>query len=62
MELDFKIIYFRYFKKYIDLIDKAKTKILKIKSLGVSNVLIKRSNENEFIIKSNIEIDKNINL
>ena len=62
MKLDFKIIYFKYFKKYIDLIDKVKTKILKIKSLGVSNVLIKRSNENEFIIKSNIGIDKNINL
>ena len=40
MELDFKILYFKYFKKYIDLIDKVKTKILKIKSLGVSNVLI----------------------
>jgi hypothetical protein len=62
MELGFKILYINYFKKYTDLTNKDKDTILKIGSLMVTNVLSKRYKENELIIKSNTEIDKNINL
>jgi len=55
-------LYIKSLKRYTGLLNKEIADLLKIGSSTVTNVLSGRYKENDFIIKSSAEIDKNVNL
>lgn len=55
-------LYIKSLKRYTDLLNKEIADLLKIGSSTVTNVLGGRYKENDFILKSIAEIDKNVNL
>jgi len=60
--LDIRKLYFKFLKSFTDLPNKELANLHEIGSLTVTNVLRGRYKENDFMIKSSIEIDKNVNL
>ena len=59
---DVRKLYINKLKKYTDITNKEIADFLGIGNSTVTNVLSGRYKENDFIIKSSIEIDKNVNL
>ena len=59
---DIRKLYIKFLKKYTDVPSKEIADLLEIGSSTVTNVLSGRYKENDFIIKSSIEIDKNVKL
>jgi len=59
---DIRKLYINMLKKYTDVPGKEIADLLGIGNSTVTNVLSGRYKENDFIIKSSIEIDKNVNL
>ena len=59
---DIRKLYIKNLKKYTDVPNKEIADLLEIGSSTVTNVLRERYKENDFIIKSSIEIDKNVKL
>jgi hypothetical protein len=59
---DIRKLYIKNFKKYTDTPNKEIADLLEIGSSAITNVLRGRYKENDFMTKSNIEIDKNVNL
>ena len=60
--LDIRKLYFKFLKSLTYLPNKELANLHEIGSLTVTNVLRGRYKENDFMIKSSIEIDKNVNL
>jgi len=60
--LDIRKLYFKFLKSFTDLPNKELANLHEIGILTVTNVLRGRYKENDFMIKSSIEIDKNVNL
>ncbi|OGD13765.1 hypothetical protein A2V47_07890 [Candidatus Atribacteria bacterium RBG_19FT_COMBO_35_14] len=59
---DIRKLYIINFKKYTDVLNKEMADLLEIGSSTTTNVSNGRYKENDFIIKSSIEIDKNVKL
>ena len=59
---DIRKLYIKFLKKYTDEPNKEIADLLEIGSSTVTNVLSGRYKENDFMIKSSIEIDKNVKL
>lgn len=59
---DIRKLYIRNLKKYTDVSNKEIADLLEIGSSTVTNVLRGRYKGNDFIIKSSVEIDKNVKL
>ena len=59
---DIRKLYIKNLRKYTDVPNKEIADLLEIGSSTVPNVLRGRYKENDFIIKSSIKIDKNVNL
>jgi len=59
---DIRKLYIKNLKKYTDVPNKGIADLLEIGSSTVTNVLRGRYKENDFMIKSSIEIDKNVKL
>jgi len=59
---DIRKLQIKFLKKYIDEPNKEIADLLEIGSSTVTNVLSGRYKENDFIIKSSMEIDKNVKL
>ena len=59
---DIRKLYIKNLKKYTDVPNKEIADLLEIGSSTVTNVLSGRYKENDFIIKSSAEIDKNVKL
>jgi len=59
---DIRKLYIKNLKKYTDTPNKEIADLLEIGSSTVTNVLSGRYKENDFMIKSSIEIDKNVKL
>jgi len=59
---DIRKLYINMLKKYTDITNKEIANLLKVGDSTVTNVLSGRYKENDFLIKSGIEIDKNVNL
>ena len=59
---DIRKLYIKNLKKYTGVPNKEIADLLEIGSSTVTNVLSGRYKENDFMIKSNIEIDKNVKL
>ncbi|OFW48924.1 MAG: hypothetical protein A2163_06500 [Actinobacteria bacterium RBG_13_35_12] len=59
---DIRKLYIINFKKYTDVLNKEIADLLEIGSSTTTNVSNGRYKENDFIIKSSIEIDKNVKL
>jgi len=59
---DIRKLYIKKLKKYSDITNKEIADLLKVGDSAVTNVLSGRYKENDFLIKSSIEIDKNVNL
>ena len=59
---DIRKLYIKKLKKYTDVPNKEIADLLEIGSSTVSNILRERYKENDFIIKSNRKIDKNVKL
>ena len=59
---DIRKLYIKKLKKYTGVLNKEIADLLEIGSSTVTNVLSGRYKENDFMIKSSIEIDKNVNL
>jgi len=60
--LDIRKLYIKFLKSFTDVPNKEIADLLEIGSSTVTNVLSKRYKENDFMIKSSIEIDKNVKL
>ncbi|MBA7554657.1 hypothetical protein ES705_47287 [subsurface metagenome] len=59
---DIRKLYINMLKKYTDITNKEIADLLGIGNSTVTNVLGRRYRENDFLIISSIEIDKNVNL
>jgi len=59
---DIRKLYIKKLKKYSDITNKEIADLLKVGDSTVTNVLIGRYKENDYLIKSSIEIDKNVKL
>jgi hypothetical protein len=59
---DIRRLYIKFLKSFTDLSNKEIVNLLEIGSSTVTNVLSGRYKENDFIIKSRMEIDKNVKL
>jgi len=59
---DIRKLYIKNLKKYTDTPNKEIADLLEIGSSTVTNVLSGRYKENDFMIKSSMEIDKNVKL
>ena len=59
---DIRKLYIKLLKKFTDLSNREIANLLKIKSSTVTNVLRGRYKKNDFVIKSNMKIDKNVKL
>jgi predicted transcriptional regulator len=59
---DIRKLYINMLKKYTDITNKEIANLLGIGNSTVTNVLSGRYKDNDFLIKSSIEIDKNVNL
>ncbi|MDO8885594.1 transposase [Candidatus Oleimmundimicrobium sp.] len=59
---DIRKLYIKNLKKYTDVPNKEIADLLEIGSSTVTNVLSRRYTENDFIVKSSVEIDKNVKL
>jgi REP element-mobilizing transposase RayT len=59
---DIRKLYIKNLKKYTDITSKEIADLLRIGDSTVTNVLNGRYKENDFLIKSGIEIDKNVKL
>ena len=59
---DIRKLYIKNLKSFIDLSNKEIADLHEIGSSTVTNILNGRYKENDFIIKSSAEIDKNVNL
>jgi len=59
---DIRKLYIKFLKSFTDLSNKEIANLLEIGSPTVTNVLNVRYEENDFIIKSSMEIDKNVKL
>ena len=59
---DIRKLYIKNLKKYTDLSNKEIANLLEIGSSTITNMLSRRYKENDFIIKSSMEINKNVNL
>lgn len=59
---DIRKLYIKNLKKYTDITSKEIADLLRIGDSTVTNVLNRRYGENDFLIKSGIEIDKNVKL
>ena len=59
---DIRKLYINMLKKYTDITNKEIANLLKVGDSTVTNVLSGRYKENDFLIKSSIEIDKNVKL
>jgi chromosomal replication initiation ATPase DnaA len=59
---DIRKLYIKKLKKYTDITNKEIANLLGIGNSTVTNVLSGRYKDNDFLIKSSIEIDKNVNL
>lgn len=59
---DIRKIYIKFLKSFTDLSNKEIANLHEIESSTVTNVLSGRYKENDFIIKSSAEIDKNVKL
>ena len=55
-------LYIKFLKSFTDLTNKEIANLHKIGSQTVSNILNGRYKENDFMNKSNMEIDKNVKL
>ena len=55
-------LYIKFLKRFTDLSNREIANLLKIRSLTVTNVLRGRYKKNNFVIKSNMKIDKNVKL
>jgi chromosomal replication initiation ATPase DnaA len=58
---DTRKIYIKFLKKYTNLQNKEIADLREIGSSTVTNVLSGKYKENDFMIKSSMEIDKNVN-
>ena len=59
---DIRKLYIKSLKRYTGLLNKEIADLLEIGSSTVTNVLSGRYKENDFIIKSSMEIDENVNM
>jgi len=59
---DISKLYIKFFKRFTDLSNKEIANLLEIESSPVTNILNGRYKENDFIINSGMEIDKNVKL
>ena len=59
---DIRKLYIRNLKKYTDVANKEIADLHEIGSSTVTNILNEKYNENDFIIKSSKEFDKNVKL
>jgi hypothetical protein len=59
---DVRKLYIKNFKKYTDVPNKEKAGLLEVGSSSETNVLSGRYKKNDFLTKSGMEIDKNVNL
>ena len=59
---DIRKLYIKKLKKYSNITNKEIADLLKVGDSTVTNVLSGRYKENDYLIKSSIEIDKNVNL
>ena len=60
--LDIRRQHIENLKKYTDIPNKEMANLLEIRSLTVTNMLRGRYKENDFMIKSSMEIDNNVKL